>query len=206
MTIGLLLLRLVLGLTLAAHGTQKLFGAFGGGGIAGTGAFFEDRLGFKPGRRYAAMAGLTEVGAGLAVALGLFTPVAAAAVIGTMLVAAVAAHGSAGFFITKGGYEYTVVLGSVAAALAFVGPGRLSVDRMLGWDLHGTMWGIAALVFGSMMGLLILAGRTRVGEDEDEPEAEAAGAGAVAGGREAALDKSAPAREQADAEPVEAEL
>lgn len=192
MTLGLLLLRLVVGLTLAAHGSQKLFGVFGGGGIAGTGAFFEERLRFRPGRRYAVMAGLTEFAAGLALALGFFTPVAATAVIGAMVVAAVAAHGSAGFFIVRGGYEYTVVLATCAATLAFVGPGAASVDRALGWDLHGTVWGVMSLLLGVASGLFVVAGRGRVADGEEDDAV-------VDGGREAAMDTStAAAREEAD--------
>ena len=195
MTIGLLILRLVAGLTIAAHGSQKLFGAFGGGGIRGTGAFFENQLRFKPGHVYAAMAGATEFGAGLALALGLFTPLASAGVIGVMVVAGVAAHKDNGFFITKGGYEYTVVLAAIASTLAFVGPGRLSIDRGLGWDLHGVVWGCVATIFGVVGGLSVLAGRGRLVEgDELEEEADDV---SVQGGREATLQRS---RERAEAD------
>src|ERR1700730_4125568 len=86
MDIGLLLLRLTVGLTLAAHGAQKLFGWFGGPGLDKTGMFFE-KLGFVPGRRHALMAGLAEAGGGLLLALGLVTPLAASAVFAVMLVA-----------------------------------------------------------------------------------------------------------------------
>jgi putative oxidoreductase len=186
MTLGLLLLRVVVGLTLAAHGSQKLFGWFGGGGIEGTGAFFESRLGFRPGRVAALGAGLGEFGGGLLLALGFFTPFGSAAVIGVMLVAAVSAHLSSGFFITQGGYEYTLVLATVAASLAFVGPGRVSIDRAIGWDLHGTLWGIAAIILGGIGGMAVLATRGRLGA---EPEAEPATT-EVAGGREAGLERA----------------
>jgi putative oxidoreductase len=195
MTLGLLILRVVVGLALAAHGSQKLFGAFGGGGIQGTGAFFEQHLRFKPGNVYATMAGATELGAGLALALGFFTPVASAAVIGTMIVAGVAAHKDNGFFITRGGYEYTLILGTVASALAFVGPGRLSVDRALGWDLYGVVWGIVATVFGAVFGMCVLAGRGRL-VDGDELEEEVDDF-AVEGGREEALERGR-SREEAE--------
>lgn len=210
MTLGLLLLRVVVGLTLAAHGSQKLFGAFGGGGIAGTGAFFEKELRFKPGRTYATMAGVTEFAAGLALALGFFTPVASAGVIGIMVVAGVAGHRQAGFFIARGGYEYTVILATAAATLAFVGPGAASVDGMLGWDLHGTMWGVMAILIGGVLGLFVLAGRGRVDEDDvdavvedfvgeeavSRDEAVSREEAEVAGGREAGIERS-PSREQA---------
>ena len=102
MDVGLLLLRLTLGLTFAAHGAQKLFGWFGGPGLGAVGQFFE-MLGFAPGRRYALMAGLAETGGGLLLALGLLTPVGAALVFGVMLVAAVTVHIEKGFFAQNGG-------------------------------------------------------------------------------------------------------
>src|ERR1700730_6280269 len=109
MDIGLLLLRSSVGLTLAAHGTQKLFGWFGGYGLDGTGKALE-MLGFFPGRRQALMAGLAEFGGGLLLTLGLVTPFAASVVFAVMLVAGVSAHAQKGFFLTAGGYEYTLIL------------------------------------------------------------------------------------------------
>ena len=99
---GLLLLRLTVGLTLAAHGAQKRFGSFGGPGLETTGQGFAG-LGFHPGRRHALLAGVVELGGGLLVALGFLTPLAAAIVIGVMVVAALTAHVGRGFFISKGG-------------------------------------------------------------------------------------------------------
>jgi len=125
MSIGLLILRLVVGLTLAAHGTQKLFGWFGGYGLTGTGGFLE-QLGFVPGRRNALVAGLAETGAGLLLALGLATPVAAA--------------------VALSGYEYTLILGIAALSVAFTGPGALSLDAVLGVRDAGAGWGLGALV------------------------------------------------------------
>src|SRR5215510_4540749 len=108
MEFGLLLIRLVVGLTLAAHGAQKLFGLFGGYGIAGTGGFFES-LGFRPGKLMAVVAGFGEAGGGLGIALGLLTPFAAALIIAVMLVAIVSVHLSKGFFNSNGGYEFPLV-------------------------------------------------------------------------------------------------
>src|SRR5687767_12762036 len=102
MEIGLLVLRVVLGLTLAAHGAQKLFGWFGGPGLAGMSGWLES-IGFVNGRRNAVLAGLGEAGGGLLLALGLFTPAAAAIVFAVMLVAAVTTHWKSGFFAQKGG-------------------------------------------------------------------------------------------------------
>src|SRR5689334_12582314 len=103
MDVGFLLLRTVVGLTLAAHGAQKLFGWFGGYGLRGTGQWMES-IGFRPGWRYASLAALGEVGGGLLLALGLVTPVAAALVIAVMTVAVVTVHLSHGFFAGNGGY------------------------------------------------------------------------------------------------------
>jgi len=147
MGIGILILRLVVGLTLAAHGAQKLFGWFGGYGLTGTGGFLE-QLGFVPGRRNALLAGLAEVAGGLLLALGLATPLAAAMIVAVMVVAAVSAHLKQGFFVQNHGYEYTLILGIAALSVAFTGPGSLSLDAVLGLRDAGAGWGLAALVFG----------------------------------------------------------
>ena len=160
MDIGLLLLRLVVGLTLAAHGAQKLFGWFGGPGLTKTAAGME-QLGFVPGRRNAILAGLTEAGGGLLLALGLATPLAAALVFAVMLVAGVSAHLKQGFFLQNHGYEYTLTLGLAALSVAFTGPGPLSLDAPLGLSLWGTRWGMLALAVGLVGGALQLAGRQR---------------------------------------------
>lgn len=161
MDIGLLLLRLAVGLTLAAHGAQKLFGWFGGPGLDATGQFFE-MIGFRPGRRHALMAGLAETGGGLLLALGLLTPVAAALVFSVMLVAAVTVHIKKGFFAQNGGYEYTLVLGIAALTVAFTGPGLLSLDALVGYHLSGTFWGMAALLVGVLGGVMSLVQRRAV--------------------------------------------
>ena len=158
MGIGLLLLRLVVGLTLAAHGSQKLFGWFGGGGIDGTGNALA-QLGFTPGRRSALLAGLAETGGGLLLALGLATPLASAVLVGVMLVAIVSAHLKQGFFNMKGGYEYPLVLAVAVSSLAFTGPGPFSVDALLGLDLASPEWGTAALLAGLAAGGFLLANR-----------------------------------------------
>jgi putative oxidoreductase len=158
MDLGLLLLRLVVGLTLAAHGAQKLFGWFGGYGLAGTGRFFE-QMGFVPGRRHALTAGLGEAGAGLLLAAGLLTPIAGAIVFSIMLVAILAVHRKAGYFVTGGGYEYNLVLAAAAIALAFIGAGAYSLDAALALPLSGSGWGAVALASGLLGGLVPLAAR-----------------------------------------------
>ena len=159
MELGLLILRLVLGLGFAAHGAQKLFGAFGGGGIEGTGATFE-KGGLRPGKLHAMAAGMTELSAGLLIALGLGTPFAASALIAVMVVAVITVHVRNGFFNSDNGFEYNLLLAAAAFALAGVGPGHWSLDAALGLDLAGTLWAIAALMAGLGGGiLLVLWGR-----------------------------------------------
>jgi putative oxidoreductase len=158
MDIGLFLLRSTVGLTLAAHGAQKLFGWFGGYGLEATGQAFEG-LGFRPGRRHALMAGLVEAGGGLLLVLGLLTPLAAAVVLSVMFVAAVSVHVKQGFFLTSGGYEYTMVLGIAGLTLAFTGPGALSVDALLGYSWSGAWPGVAALFVGLAGGAIQLVQR-----------------------------------------------
>ena len=160
MEVGMLLLRVTVGLTLAAHGAQKLFGWFGGHGLEATGQGLEG-LGFHPGRRQALLAGLVETGSGVLLALGLGTPFAAAGVAAVMLVAAVSAHVPRGFFIMGGGYEYNLVLGIAALSVAFTGPGAISLDAAIGWPLSGATWGGAALALALAGGAVALALRQR---------------------------------------------
>lgn len=161
MNLGLLLLRLIVGLTLAAHGAEKLFGWFSGPGLNGTGQFLA-MLGFPPGRRHALMAGLGETGGGLFLALGLITPLASAAIISVMLVAIVSVHIKNGFFSQNGGYEYNLILSAATLAIAFTGPGSLSVDALVGYSVGGAFWGLAALVAGVVAGSVVLIQRKQV--------------------------------------------
>ena len=147
MSIGILILRLMAGLTLAAHGAQKLFGWFGGYGLAGTGGFLE-QLGFVPGKRNALFAGLAEAIGGLLLALGLATPLAAAVIIAVMTVASVSVHLKHGFFNHNQGFEYTMMLAVIALSIAITGPGPISLDALLGVRDAGAGWGLLALVVG----------------------------------------------------------
>jgi putative oxidoreductase len=158
MDLAMFVLRIIVGGLFAAHGAQKLFGSFGGHGIAGTGQFFES-LGLKPGERHARFAGLGEFGGGLLLVLGLLTPLGAAAIIGVMTVAVLTVHAPKGWQNTEGGYEYNAVLAAVAFALAAAGPGGWSVDHALGLDSGGVGWAFAALAAGVLggMGALISA-------------------------------------------------
>lgn len=125
---ALLLLRVVVGVTLAAHGYNKFFG---GGRIAGTARWFES-IGMRPGRRHAILAAAGEIAAGLALAAGFLTVPAAAGFVGLMTVAFWVAHRGKGLFVMNDGWEYTAVLATVAVAIAMVGPGELSVDSLIG--------------------------------------------------------------------------
>jgi len=131
MDTGLLLIRLVFGLVMAAHGAQKLFGWFGGYGIAGTGGFFES-LGFRPGKLFAALAGVGEFGGGLLLALGFLGPIGPALVLSVMIVAAITVHWNKGLFATSGGIEVPLLYAATATGLALTGPGRFSVDALVG--------------------------------------------------------------------------
>lgn len=157
MDAGLLLARMVFGLLMAAHGTQKLFGWFGGYGLAGTAGFFE-QLGFRPGRWFAATAAATEITAGLLVAAGLLGPVGPALIVSVMIVAAATVHWPHGLFAQNNGIELPLLYGATAAALALTGPGLYSLDAALGLASLWTpaiAWSVLAL--GALGGFANLA-------------------------------------------------
>ncbi|MER5936880.1 MULTISPECIES: DoxX family membrane protein [unclassified Streptomyces] len=157
--LGLLLLRLSAGGVLAAHGTQKLFGWFGGHGIEGTGQFME-QVGYRPGKASAMAAGLAEAGGGTLLALGLATPLAGAAAAGGMAGAA-AVHAPNGFFAQEGGYETAATLGLAAAGIAVAGPGRLSLDHAMG-HLFDRGWMVpTALAATAAVTALVVGARNR---------------------------------------------
>jgi putative oxidoreductase len=157
MDAGLFVGRVVLGLLMAGHGAQKLFGWFGGYGLNGTGGFLES-LGFRPGRVFAAAAAITELGGGLMTALGLFGPVGPALIVSVMIVAAVTVHWAHGLFAQNNGIELPLLYGTVAAGLALTGPGAISLDSLLGFtEFSSPLLAWAALIAGVLGGFGNLA-------------------------------------------------
>lgn len=148
-------LRILVGLTFAAHGWAK---RFSGGGLDGTAGWF-DSIGMKPGRLHAQLASTTEMATGAMLALGLLTSFAAAGMIGVMVVAGWVVHRSKGFFIVSEGWEYTFIIGVIALAVAGLGPGRWSIDWALGIadDLNGWVGLAIAAVLGVGGGVAQLA-------------------------------------------------
>jgi putative oxidoreductase len=157
MDAGLLLARMVFGLLMAAHGSQKLFGWFGGYGLVGTGGFFES-LGFRPGRFFAAAAGATELSAGLLVALGVLGPLGPALIVSVMIVAMATVHWQHGLFAQNNGIEVPLLYAVAAVAIALTGPGAYSLDGLLGvsWP-SAVAW--TALALGVLGGVANLAVR-----------------------------------------------
>lgn len=145
--VGLLILRLALGVTLAAHGYNKFFG---GGRIPGTARWFES-IGMKPGKFHATVAATTEMAAGLGLAVGLLTPIPAAGFVSLMLVAAWTVHRANGFFIVKEGWEYNLVLAVSAIVVATLGAGKYSLDYLV----FGKNWmdGWQGLLISAVLGL-----------------------------------------------------
>ena len=184
MAAGLLLLRVVVGVLLIGHGTQKLFGWFGGHGPRVTGSFFEF-LGYRPGVLFAVIAGLTEAGGGAMLALGLLTPLAGAAVVGVMLNAASSLR-ERGPWVINGGWEYTFTLATVGASIALTGPGTASLDHALGLD-WSSAWGVAGVALGLAAAIATLLVRRPVPTAPTSPPASApASVPAGADGGEAA--------------------
>lgn len=130
LNLGLLILRLVLGLSFMGHGSQKLFGWFGGGGMAGTTGMMK-RMGLRVPEFWALVVALSEFGGGLLVALGLLNPLGNLAIIGVMLVAIIRVHGPKGFWNSKGGFEFNLINIAAALALALAGYGAYSLDAVL---------------------------------------------------------------------------
>ncbi len=156
---GLFLIRIVVGMLMAMHGAQKLFGWFGGYGLAGTAGYFES-LGFKPGHMYASAAGLGEFTSGILVALGLLGPIGPALMLAVMIVAMASVHWNNGLFATNNGVELPMLYGAAGAGLALTGFGALSFDAVLGLSAYWTpALASTALLVAIAGGLVSLAVR-----------------------------------------------
>jgi putative oxidoreductase len=156
MNLGLLIIRLAVGLLFVGHGAQKLFGSFGGHGPAGTAAFFESQ-GMRPGRVMALFAGAAEVAGGALFAAGLLTPVGAALISAVMVTAMLTVHAGKGLWATEGGVEYNLVLIAAAFAVTAIGAGDWSLDHALGLHLAGVGWAVAELAVALAGGLMTIA-------------------------------------------------
>jgi putative oxidoreductase len=157
--LGLLILRVV-GLIVAAHGAQKLFGWFGGPGLKGTSGWLAS-IRMRPAPFWALMAGLAEFGGGLLLALGLFTPIGVAGIFAAMLMAIVSVHWPK-FWATEGGFEYPLVLLVSGLAIGIAGPGRFSLDSALGISLPAPSTLIVVLVLSTLGVVTALATREPV--------------------------------------------
>jgi putative oxidoreductase len=169
MKIGRLIARLVIGGLFVGHGTQKLFGWFGGQGLESTGKFM-DAVGLRPGSRNALAAGTSEALGGAMLAAGALTPAAATMLTATMITAMRTVHLKNGPWVTNQGYEYNLVL--IAAVLALVdgGPGALSIDGALGLHETGQQWVLATLAAGAVGSTLVIeAGRRQPPAEATQP-------------------------------------
>ena len=168
MKLGLTLLRTIVGALFFGHGTQKLFGWFGGHGIEGTAGAFES-LGLRPGRKHATAAGAAEAGGGVLLALGFLTPAAAASLIGVMSTAISKVHAKNGPWATDGGYEYNLALIAIMVALADVGPGDVSLDHALGIEVKGPLVALLALAAGIGGARVLTGGGSQATEPAPPP-------------------------------------
>lgn len=168
LSLGLLILRLVVGLTLAGHGAQKLFGWWGGPGMAGwTQAV--TRLRIRPPVAFAWLAALSELGGGILFALGLLSPLPSLAITGTMLVAVATVHWPNGFWNSKRGYEYNLTVIASAIAVGLAGPGTYSVDQAIGFHLAEPLTLLVGLVAVALGVAAMLAFRSPKSAVEAKP-------------------------------------
>jgi putative oxidoreductase len=173
MDIGRTALRLVMGPLFVGHGTQKLFGWFGGHGLEATAGMFEGKLGLKPGKRHATAAGAAEAIGGALLTIGALTPVAAGLITGTMITAIRKVHAPNGPWATQGGYEYNAVLIAAVLALTADGPGRPSVDATVFPRLNGNALALAQFAAAAAGSAYLTADRGEPAADEYPGEEQA---------------------------------
>ncbi len=171
MSVALLILRLMLGLTLFVHGTQKLFGWFDGMGPGGMMQFL-DYQGLKPSRFWLTLAILGEMGGGASVALGFLTPLGAAGILAVMFMAAFKTHWKNGFFATKGGFEYPLSMLFVSLAIGIAGPGAYALDTILNLAFPGILLFVLFAIAGILVDLagILLSPRPTVAPSESSPK------------------------------------
>jgi putative oxidoreductase len=174
MDTALLLLRLVVGLYVAAHGAQKLFGWFDGHGLAATRGMLGSMLGYRPAWLWALAVTLAEFGGGLLLALGLLSPIGAIAVAAAMLSATLVPHWSKGPFSSKGGYELSLTNLAVAVSLALAGPGSYALDAVLG--IHVPLVDAEVIAVVALVAVLvgIVSRRAAVAQSQPHVQAKAA--------------------------------
>jgi putative oxidoreductase len=171
MDTGLLVLHLLVGLLFVGHGAQKLFGVFGGHGVAGTGGFMES-LGLRPGRFHAIGSGAAELTGGILIALGLLVPLGAALIVAVMVAASLTAHRGKPIWVTAGGAELPLVYMAAVFALAAVGAGDISLDSALDLDVAGTEWALGALGVGLIGGIAAVLSGHLAARGERGPQAQ----------------------------------
>jgi putative oxidoreductase len=171
MDAGIFVMRVLFGLAIASHGSQKLFGWFGGYGIRKTGGFFET-IGFRPGAAFATAAGLSEMGGGLLITAGLFTPLGAAAVLSAMLVAMFSVHVKNGFFAASNGIEMPFLYAAAAVGIAFTGGGAISLDALLGLTYLAEPYVVAGVLVLAAFGAVVTLSTRRTLAPNPLPKGE----------------------------------
>jgi putative oxidoreductase len=168
MDVALLILRIVVGLYVAAHGAQKLFGWFNGPGLKGAEGFLGGMLGFRPASLWAPAVSLAEFGGGLLLVVGLFSPLGSIGIIASQLTATLVVHWAKGPWGSEGGYEQTLTNLAVAVAVAFAGPGRYSLDRLFGISLP--TWFSVTVALIVLLGVLVAIGTRKVAAPSTRPQ------------------------------------
>ncbi len=196
MQLGLAVLRAIVGGLFFGHGTQKLAGWFGGYGLKATGEAFES-MDLRPGTAHAFAAGAAEAGGGVLLAAGAATPVAAAAISGTMITAIRKVHAPKGPWASEGGYEYNLVLLAVVFALTDAGPGKLSIDALRGRERWGLRWALAQLGAAAVGSAAAIELGRRAGQSQPAPSGNGSGAAEERSSSEAEVVNLSPAGDSA---------